>query len=311
MVASRLAAVGGASVRDTCALLPAGPGVYRFRDQRGVGMYVGRTVNLRARTQSYWGGLKGRARLRRMVPQISAVEALVCESPHEAAWLERNLLERALPRWNRARGGLEVPVWLVLDPGPRSPSLRVVHSVDGAPITSGPLLGADRARLTRSGLLRVWPVAATGTALSGSEREMADRRALGPVDRDRLVGLITDALAGQDGAVALWRAGLIAARDRAVAGLAFELARQITEELDAIDWATGTQRVTVDEPVDADVHGWCHGVLVSLEVRGGRMQRWHQRLVAQEPAHALEATPPHWRAFADENAHLAARLLGR
>ena len=303
--------MAGSSVRDICALLPARPGVYRFRDQRGVGMYVGRSVDLRARTQSYWGGLKGRARLRRMVPQISAVEALVCASPHEAAWLERNLLERALPRWNRARGGLEVPVWLALDPGPRSPSLRVVHGPDGAPITCGPYLGGDRARLTRSGLLRVWPVAATGTALSGSERDMADRRAIGPADRDRLVGLITAALAAQEDAVAQWRTGLIEARDRAVAGLAFELARQVTDELDAIDWAISTQRVTVDEPVDADVHGWCEGVLVSLEIRAGRMQRWHQRLVAQEPSHALAVTPPDWREFADENARLAARLLGR
>lgn len=303
--------VGTESTRATCALLPARPGVYRFRDHRGVAMYIGRATNLRARTASYWGSLKGRARLRRMVPQIAAVEALECASVHEATWLERNLLERGLLRWNRVRGGQEIPVWLILDPGPRAPGLRLAHAPDPNAITLGPFLGADRARLVRSGLHRVWPVAATGDGLARSERDIAASRGIGPEDRDRYVAMITDSLSAQCAAVGAWRVGLLEARDRAVDGLAFELARQITDELDVIDWATGTQRVTTTEPIDADVHGWHEGVLVSLEIRSGRMERWHQRLMERAPLARLDATPPQWREFADDNARLAAQLLGR
>lgn len=299
------------TARGTCALLPAGPGVYRFRDHRGVSMYIGRATNLRTRTASYWGTLKGRARLRRMVSQIAAVEALECASVHEATWLERNLLERGLPRFNRARGGQEVPVWLVLDPGPRTPALRLAHSTGPSGIALGPFLGADRARLVRSGLSRVWPIAATGEGLTRSERDIAESRGVAPGDRDAFATAIVEALAASEPAVRAWRAGLLDARDRAVAGLAFELAGQITEELDVIDWAIGTQRVTTTEPIHADVHGWHEGVLVSLEIRAGRMERWHQRLVDQEPSAKLESTPPQWREFADGNARLAARLLGR
>ncbi len=298
------------TVRATCALLPASPGVYRFRDHRGVSMYIGRATNLRTRTASYWGSLKGRARLRRMVPQIAAVEALECASVHEATWLERNLLERGLPRWNRARGGQEVPVWLVLDPGPRAPGLLLAHCAGPASTTLGPFLGADRARLVRSGLARVWPIAATGAGLTRSERDIAESRGVTPADRDRFATEIVAALSADARAVEAWRHGLLEARDRAVAGLAYELARQITDELDVIDWATGPQRVTTTEPVRADVHGWHAGVLVSLEIRAGRMERWHQRLVDAEPLATLEATPPQWREFADRNARLAARLLG-
>ena len=299
------------AARATCALLPARPGVYRFRDHRGVAMYIGRATNLRTRTASYWGPLKGRARLRRMVPQIATVEALECASVHEATWLERNLLERGLLRWNRARGGQEVPVWLTLDPGPRAPALRLAHAPDANVITLGPFLGADRARLVRSGLHRVWPMAATSAGLTRSERDIAASRGVGPGDRDLFVAMITDALSGGGSAVDAWRAGLLEARDRAVAGLAFELARQITDELDVIDWATGTQRVTTTDPIHADVHGWHSGVLISLEIRAGRMERWHQRTVERPPLARLEATPPPWREFADGNARLAARLLGR
>jgi excinuclease ABC subunit C len=301
----------GDTARGTCALLPAGPGVYRFRDHRGVSMYIGRATNLRTRTTSYWGPLKGRARLRRMVSQIAAVEALECASVHEATWLERNLLERGLPRFNRARGGQEVPVWLVLDPGPRTPALRLAHCADPSGIVLGPFLGADRARLVRSGLSRIWPIAATGDGLTRSERDIAASRGIGPGDREAFATAIVEALTACEPAVRAWRAGLLEARDRAVASLAFELAGQITEELDVIDWAAGTQRVTTTEPIRADVHGWHEGVLVSLEIRAGRMERWHQRLVDREPSAKLDSTPPPWREFADANARLAARLLGR
>ena len=70
--------------RATVRRLPDQPGVYRFRDQRGAAMYLGRATRLRARVGSYWGDLRGRGHLRRMVPQITAVEAVVCASVHEA-----------------------------------------------------------------------------------------------------------------------------------------------------------------------------------------------------------------------------------
>jgi excinuclease ABC subunit C len=49
-----------------------------------------------------------------MVKGIARVEAVVCGSEHEAARLERNLLEQRLPPWNKTAGGQEVPVWIRL-----------------------------------------------------------------------------------------------------------------------------------------------------------------------------------------------------
>ena len=140
---------------------------------------------------------------------------------------------------------------------------------------------------------------------------MAATRGVGPADRDRFVTAILDALAGRAHAVDQWRAGLAAARARASAGLAFELAGQITGEMDAIGWATGVQRVTTLEKDDADVHGWSEGVLISLQIRAGRMERWRQALVATEPRRKIERTPEQWQGFAAANARLAASLLGR
>jgi excinuclease UvrABC nuclease subunit len=77
--------------------LPSEPGVYRFRDAGGRVLYVGRATVLRSRVGSYWSDLRGRRHLTRMVAQVVRIEAVACGSVHEAAWLERNLLETAMP----------------------------------------------------------------------------------------------------------------------------------------------------------------------------------------------------------------------
>ena len=79
---------------SVAACLPLAPGVYRFRDQAGRILYVGRAVNLRRRVLSYWGDLGDRGHLAPMVARIAGVEAVVCDSAHEAAWLEQRLRER-------------------------------------------------------------------------------------------------------------------------------------------------------------------------------------------------------------------------
>ena len=114
----RPAAVGsggglpGHPAARAAAALPLAPGVYRFRDQASRSLYIGRAVSLRRRVQSYWRDLGDRAHLAPMVARIARVEAVPCDSAHEAAWLERNLLRRRLPPWNRSPGGQEAEVWI-------------------------------------------------------------------------------------------------------------------------------------------------------------------------------------------------------
>ena len=79
--------------RAAVALLPSAPGVYRFRDADNRVLYIGRAINLRRRVGSYWNSLDVDRRLARMVSSIARLEAVVCDSEHEACWLERNLLE--------------------------------------------------------------------------------------------------------------------------------------------------------------------------------------------------------------------------
>jgi excinuclease ABC subunit C len=300
--------------RAVAAALPCSPGVYRFRDERGRILYIGRATELRRRVLSYWGDLGDRRHLARMVPRIASVEAVICASAHEAAWLERNLLEQHLPRWNRTRGGGENPVYIRMDTRPASPGLRSVHEVVPADGTHhfGPYLGGLRVRQAVAGLHRALPLPYTGTRLSGSERDMARQRGVCHADRVRLVEMLSAVLGREPAPVAAARAELRALRDRAATRQAFEVAGQIQDQLEAFDWVTCTQRVTTADPLDFDVSGWAAGHLVRFQVRSGRLDTWTARGCGQGTARRyLATTPPDWVPFAQQNADLAAALTGK
>lgn len=294
------------------ARLPGEPGVYRFRDETGRALYLGRAEHLRRRVTSYWGDLGHRRHLRRMVARIATVEAVVCASPHEAAWLERNLLERSKPPYNRVRGGLEVPVNIRLRRRRGAATLDVVHlsePEDGE--LFGPYLGGVRVRLAVAALDRVLPLAYAGPRLAGSERDLARVLGVGAGDLEPLVRTVTAVLTGDPTAVATVRDELRRRRDAASKNLAFELAARLQAEAEALEWVVSAQRVTLPEPLDVDVNGWADGVHVTFEMRRGRLNGWRQRTCDESTVRAMvDATPPEWAVFARRNAELAVHLSG-
>jgi excinuclease UvrABC nuclease subunit len=294
---------------DAVALLPGAPGVYRFRDGAGRVLYVGRAGDLRRRVGSYWGELRDRRHLRRMVVQVTRIEALTCDSAHEAAWAERNLLERSLPPWNRIPGGLEVPVGIRLDPSPEAPGLAVVHQHRPAPGVRhfGPYLGSRKVRQAVSGLGRVYPLRATAPARTAGERELARLRGGQDASPAELAAAVTAVLDRDPVAVPAALAALTARRDAAAAAQAYEAAARIQEEIEAVRWVVAPQRVTAPGTGgDDDVTGWADGVLVRLRIRGGRLSGWEQESCAR-PSPGTRA-PAGWTAFLRRNAELAARL---
>ena len=120
-------------------------------------LYIGRATTLRSRVASYWSDLRDRDHLAPMVAAVAGIDAIVCDSAHEAAWLERNLLEASLPRWNRTAGGQENAVYIRMDTRPATPGLSVARRAEPADHVYhfGPYLGGQRVRQAVSGLHRI------------------------------------------------------------------------------------------------------------------------------------------------------------
>lgn len=327
------------TLHDQVRVLPTGPGVYRFRDGCGRVIYLGRATSLRSRVGSYFtasftaAGRGSRRHLRRMIPQVERIEALATASVHEAAWLERNLHHRTLPRWNRVRGGAEVPQLIRVIDGPRAASVVVDHltgrTPDRPPVERvfGPYLGGLRVRTAVTGLRRVWPIGFTGAGLTASERDLGAVRGVGTDDRSRLVHGLIATLSGDPEVVAHTLAELTRRRAAAAGAESYELAARVHEEIAAVEWVTSTQRVTrlvdahdgADEQNGADgsdehdgdeiVAGWADGILVTWTIRAGRLDGWAMRECGAAAARRhLDQTALGWREFATTNAALAAQL---
>ncbi len=299
---------GKDSLRHASTLLPAEPGVYRFRDGLHRVIYLGRATDLRSRVRSYAGELGSRRHLRRMVPQIRTIEAIVCASVPEAGWLERNLLERSLPRWNRIRGGMELVGWLKVSDDHARPAVDLV--VEGGHVPGGafgPFLGVEQLRLARSALLRAWPVPLAGDRLYGAERSMAQARGVTPGDLEPYVARVRAVLSRDDSAIAELHLLLATASSRAIDRLAFETARQIQAEVAALDWLVAPQRVTGCSP-GLVVGASANGVEFSLAASGVRLDQWTTGRSTASGTQVSGCTPAEWGAFALRNAELAAAL---
>ncbi len=81
--------------------LPKQPGVYRFVDEKGVILYVGKAKSLKNRLASYFGERKDRAfKTRNLVKHADHIEFTIVETEADALLLENTLIKKFQPRYN-------------------------------------------------------------------------------------------------------------------------------------------------------------------------------------------------------------------
>ena len=81
--------------------MPDAPGVYRFFNQEGEIIYVGKAKNLKNRVSSYFvkSNQHDRKTLR-MVSQIVNFEFTIVNTEYDALLLENNLIKQYQPKYN-------------------------------------------------------------------------------------------------------------------------------------------------------------------------------------------------------------------
>ncbi|RMG77477.1 MAG: excinuclease ABC subunit C, partial [Bacteroidetes bacterium] len=81
--------------------LPSLPGIYKYFDNKGNIIYIGKAKDLKKRVSSYFTSKQNEsAKTKLLVKKIASVEYIVVNNEHEALLLENNLIKEHQPRFN-------------------------------------------------------------------------------------------------------------------------------------------------------------------------------------------------------------------
>lgn len=246
--------------------LPATPGVYFFKGDGDVPLYVGKAANLRTRVRSYFqaGHSDERAFIDRLYLELRDIETYVTATEKEAALLENGLIKDRQPRYNVKLRDDKDYLSLRLQSGKGWPRLEVVRrpKKDGARYF-GPYHSASAARATLRVVNRHFQLrTCTDRELRSRTRPCLQyqiKRCLGPCVYD----VDEQAYGEQVKNVSLFLEGrhdellqhLTAAMQDAAAGLRYELAATYRDQVRAVQSTQQKQRVSLVADVDQDVFG--------------------------------------------------------
>ena len=146
------------SFEEQLKRLPAKPGVYVFKDERGNVLYIGKAKSLRPRVRSYFQATAdSRSTIRQLPDRIGDIEVIVTGTEVEALHLEQNLVKRHRPPFNvRLRDDKSFPYIAVTveDEYPRVMFTRERHR--RGVVYFGPFANAKKVRGTLDVLNRVF-----------------------------------------------------------------------------------------------------------------------------------------------------------
>lgn len=137
--------------------LPRGPGVYMFRDRRDEILYVGKASNLRQRVRSYFGS-DDRRKIGPMLREMATISHLELPDPLTAEIVERRIIARDRPRYNRVGTRTDRACFIRLDSTAPWPRLSVGTRPLANGVNLGPLASRSQATLIIEAIEDVVPL---------------------------------------------------------------------------------------------------------------------------------------------------------
>ena len=278
-----------ASYRPAQGEIPVAPGVYRFRDDAGRVIYVGKAKSLRPRLSSYFLDLAGlHQRTQQMVLTASSVDWTVVDTEVEALALEYSWIKEFDPRFNvKYRDDKSYP-WLAVTVGEEFPRVTVMRGAQRKGVRYfGPYGHAWAIRDTVDTLLRVFPMrscsqgvfrraAAIGRPCLLGDIGKCAAPCVGRVTAEEHRAIVDDFLAFMGGQTAGLTKRIEKRMHEASDAEEYELAAKLRDDLGAMQRVLEKQTVVLGDGTDADVLGFVDDPLeVAVQifsVRGGRIR---------------------------------------
>ena len=278
-----------ASYRPAPGSIPDAPGVYRFSDEHGRIIYVGKASSLRSRLSSYFQDLSNlHPRTQTMVTTAAAVDWTVVSTEVEALQLEYSWIKEFDPRFNvRYRDDKSYPS-LAVTLNEEFPRLQVMRGSKKKGVRYfGPYAHAWAIRETLDLLLRVFPARTCSSGVFKRAGQVGrpcllgyigkcSAPCVGRVDAEthrQIVDDFCDFMAGQTGP---YLRRLDKEMHVAAANQDYERAARLRDDIKALERAVEKQAVVLADGTDADVVAFAEDPLEAavqvFYVRGGRVR---------------------------------------
>ncbi len=277
------------SFRPKSSEIPTNPGVYRFLDENGRVLYVGKAKNLRARLTSYFAPINTlQEKTRRMVSSARDVNWTIVKTEFEALQLEFTWIKEFNPPFNvRFKDDKSYP-YLAITMADKTPRVFITRNreIKGAKYF-GPYTQAWAIRDTLDSLLKVYPIRSCSSGVFNTAKStnrpclLADIgkcsapcvSRVTPDKHKELAKGFTDFLqSGDETHVESLRSRMLKASDESN----FELAAKLRDNIYALETVLEKSTVVFTDQTDADLFGIADDELaaaVSLfRVRGGRIR---------------------------------------
>jgi excinuclease ABC subunit C len=264
--------------------LPQAPGVYLFKDPKGVILYVGKAKDLRKRVRTYFQGREQDIKTSIMLAKVAQIDHIATRTEKEALILEDTLVKEHHPRYNiQLRDDKRYPL-LRLSIQERFPRLSVVRRTreDGA-LYFGPFPAATSMRETLRVIHKAFPLRRCSAAqFAHRSRPCLNfqmNRCLAPccneVSEEAYNRIVEEVRLFLEGKSDLLAEELRKRMDQEATALRFEEAGRIRDRLAALERITERQKVITQDSFHRDAVGLARqGGKVGIQVlfiRGGRL----------------------------------------
>ncbi len=249
-------------IQQILSNLPAKPGVYLHKNEKGVILYVGKAINLRSRVRSYFHNHVDSIKTQRLRREIADIEIITTASELEALLLENTLIKRYKPKYN-----------IRLKDDKRYPYIRIHWADDFPKVTVtrrmvrdgsryfGPYTSVWAVHQTLDLLRKVFPYLTCDRTITGGDDraclyfdiKLCNGPCIGAVDREQYRSMIQhlmDFLAGRSDHIMV---RLETVMNRAADNMQFEKAAEYRDQLRAVNTIVAKQKVISAAKTDQDV----------------------------------------------------------
>lgn len=265
--------------------LPASPGVYLFKDKKGVVIYIGKAGNLKNRVSSYFRRAEQKdLKTLSMLEKVDDIETIITDTEKEAFILENNLIKEYRPRYNvKLRDDKNYPC-LRLSIGEEFPTLSIVRRIKkDDSIYYGPYPSATSLKETLRLIRKIFPIrTCRGIKFQNRSRPCINYemgRCLGPccglVDPIRYKDMVNQLRMFLEGKNKDLVEELRIKMEEEAEKLNFELAAKIRDRIQHIEKVIEKQKIVSQDFIDEDVIGYHirdHTIIIySLFIRSGKI----------------------------------------